>query len=89
MFRTPEEVEGWANWVAIGVLEVLYGGLFPAHAGLGPPDRGGHDGRGEVETNDVVFRCDLACSPVGICSTSTWRLRPRVAISLSTQIGYR
>jgi hypothetical protein len=42
MFRAAVEVDRWANWVAIGVLEVLYGGLFPAHAGLGPPDRGGH-----------------------------------------------
>src|SRR5262252_5939844 len=30
--------------------------------------------RGEVETNDVVvYRRNLACTPAGICSTSTWR----------------
>src|SRR5262249_57438180 len=33
--------------------------------------------RGKVETNDVVFKRNLACTPAGICSTSTWRrVRP-------------
>jgi hypothetical protein len=44
--------------------------------------------RGKVETNDVVFRRNLACTPAGICSTSTWRpVRPNGWFSISTEIG--
>src|SRR6516164_5331798 len=47
-------------------------------------------GRGKVETNDVVFRRNLACTPAGICSTSTWRsVRLNDWFSISTEIRYR
>jgi hypothetical protein len=49
-------------------------------------------GRGEVETNDVdvVYRRNLACTPAGICSTSTWRrVRLDDGFSISVEIGYR
>jgi hypothetical protein len=45
--------------------------------------------RGKVETNDVVFRRNLACTPAGICSTSTGRpVRLNNGFSISAEIGY-